>query len=124
MKKIFTMPAVLFMVAGMIILYPANGFSQVSSTSMMMGTSPKNNFNIMMNYELGMHCTGFEFSYCCVLPPYNSILTQVVKTERVDAKPRLLQADPNVGLDFLNRPTVVRDLSLDQNGKFQKYVLR
>ncbi|MCG8023377.1 MAG: hypothetical protein JAZ02_05270 [Candidatus Thiodiazotropha endolucinida] len=34
---------------------------------------PKNSFNIMMNYELGMHCTGFEFAYCCVLPPYNSI---------------------------------------------------
>ena len=44
------------------------------------GTKPKNAFNIMMNYELGMHCTGFEFSYCCVLPPYNSILAQVVKT--------------------------------------------
>src|SRR6266508_3005349 len=45
-------------------------------------TPPKNNFAIMMNYELGMHCTGFEFSYCCVLPPYNSILAQVAKTER------------------------------------------
>ncbi|MGD8631733.1 MAG: Ig-like domain-containing protein, partial [Gammaproteobacteria bacterium] len=31
-------------------------------------------FKIMMNYELGMHCTGFEFAYCCVLPVYNSIL--------------------------------------------------
>ena len=35
---------------------------------------PKNQFNIMMNYELGMHCTGFEFAYCCVLPVYNSII--------------------------------------------------
>ena len=34
-----------------------------------------------MNYELGMHCTGFEFAYCCVLPPYNSILAQVVKPQ-------------------------------------------
>ena len=34
---------------------------------------------ISINYELGMHCTGFDFSYCCVLPPYNSIQTQVVK---------------------------------------------
>ena len=46
--------------------------------------TPKNAFNILMNYELGMHCTGFEFSYCCVLPPYNSILAQVVKTQQVD----------------------------------------
>ena len=31
-------------------------------------------FKFMMNYELGMHCTGFEFAYCCVLPAYNSIV--------------------------------------------------
>ena len=33
-----------------------------------------------------MHCTGFDFSYCCVLPPYNSILAQVVKTEKTAPK--------------------------------------
>ena len=43
--------------------------------------SDQPDFKIMMNYELGMHCTGFEFSYCCVLPPYNSILAQVVKPQ-------------------------------------------
>ena len=80
-------------------------------------TSPKNAFNIMMNYELGMHCTGFEFAYCCVLPPYNSILAQVVKTTKDSTFPKLLEADPNVGLDVLNRPTVLRD-------GFNKYVLR
>jgi hypothetical protein len=82
----------------------------------------------MMNYELGMHCTGFEFSYCCVLPPYNSILAQVVKTQQNPlngtAFPRLLEGDPNVGLDFLGRPTVLRDTELDASGKFKKYVLR
>jgi hypothetical protein len=78
----------------------------------------------MMNYELGMHCTGFEFSYCCVLPPYNSILAQVVRTEAVGVKPLMLQADPRVGLDFLGRPTVVRDLALNDDGNFKKYVLR
>ena len=31
-----------------------------------------------------MHCAGFEFAYCCVLPPYNSILAQVVKTQSDD----------------------------------------
>ena len=88
-------------------------------------TTPKNNFNIMMNYELGMHCTGFEFSYCCVLPPYNSILAQVVKTTRGGGDfPTLLEGDPNVGLDFLGRPTVLRDPELDSQGKFKKYVLR
>ena len=94
-----------------------------------------------MNYELGMHCTGFEFSYCCVLPPYNSILAQVVKTQQVDPQniedgnsqggdvtgpffPQLLEGDPNVGLDFLGRPTVLRDTALDSSGHFKKYVLR
>ena len=84
-------------------------------------------FKIMMNYELGMHCTGFEFSYCCVLPPYNSILAQVVKpqtdaTPDSDADfPRLLKGDPNNGLDGLGRETVLRDYT--QGGGFQKYYL-
>ncbi|MES9990965.1 MAG: hypothetical protein ABW098_03370 [Candidatus Thiodiazotropha sp.] len=88
---------------------------------------PKNTFNIMMNYELGMHCTGFEFAYCCVLPPYNSILAQVVKTQQSSkgekAFARLLEGDPEVGLDALGRQTVLRDHDLDKNGNFQKYVL-
>jgi hypothetical protein len=90
-------------------------------------TSPKNAFNIMMNYELGMHCTGFEFAYCCVLPPYNSILAQVVKTEKTAGenagKPLMMEADPNI-LDGLGRPYVVRDPAIDADGNFKKYVLR
>jgi hypothetical protein len=88
---------------------------------------PKNTFNIMMNYELGMHCTGFEFAYCCVLPPYNSILAQVVKTQQSGegqtAFARLLEGDPVEGLDGLGRQTVLRDPDLDENGEFQKYVI-
>jgi hypothetical protein len=57
-------------------------------------TKPKNEYNITLNYELGMHCTGFDFSYCCVLPPYNSIQSQVVKTATGDRRPVLLGADP------------------------------
>lgn len=57
---------------------------------------PKNDYNITINYELGMHCTGFDFSYCCVLPPYNSIQSQVIKTSGAPNQfPRLLAADPN-----------------------------
>jgi len=88
------------------------------------GGPPKNAFNIMMNYELGMHCTGFEFSYCCVLPPYNSILAQVIKTEKGSGGyPQLLEADPGI-VDGLGRPYVVRDPALDGSGDFLKYVLR
>lgn len=64
---------------------------------------PKNDYNITINYELGMHCTGFDFSYCCILPPYNSIQSQVIRTGkgRKDL-PKLLAADeedPSVVID-------------------------
>ncbi|MDZ7267515.1 MAG: cytochrome c3 family protein [candidate division KSB1 bacterium] len=53
-------------------------------------------FVIMVNYELGMHCTGFDFEYCCVLPPYNSIQAQVVKVGKGDQQPQLMDGyDPN-----------------------------
>jgi hypothetical protein len=81
----------------------------------------------MMNYELGMHCTGFEFAYCCVFPPYNSILAQVIKTQQSSsgqtAFARLLEGDPSQGLDALGRQTVLRDPDVDANGDFGKYVL-
>ncbi len=92
-----------------------------------LAANPKNSFNIMMNYELGMHCTGFEFAYCCVLPPYNSILAQVVKTQRSSsgqgAFAKLLEGDPNAGKDPLGRETVLRDADLDGGNNFQKYVM-
>ncbi len=89
--------------------------------------SDQPDFKIMMNYELGMHCTGFEFSYCCILPPYNSIVAQVVKPQQPGSLvsnadyPRLLEADPTNGLDGLGRETVLRDY--DSAGNFKKYVL-
>ena len=68
---------------------------------------PKNDYNITINYELGMHCTGFDFSYCCVLPPYNSIQTQVIKTATGKKKfPELLEADeddPDILVDGKKR---------------------
>ncbi len=87
---------------------------------------PQTDFKIMMNYELGMHCTGFEFAYCCVLPVYNSILAQVVKPQGTDgaAFPALLEGDPNEGKDALGRETVVRNKALDGSGNFKKYVVK
>ncbi|MBA1432393.1 MAG: hypothetical protein FAF04_02085, partial [Epsilonproteobacteria bacterium] len=43
------------------------------------GYEPKNDYNIFINYELGMHCVGFSMDYCCVIPPYNSIQAQAIK---------------------------------------------
>jgi len=55
---------------------------------------PPNDYNIMIFYELGMHCTGFDISYCCVLPPYNSVLAQIVKTSKdPKEKPQLLRPE-------------------------------
>ncbi|MEK6776052.1 MAG: hypothetical protein AABY87_04095 [bacterium] len=124
MKKLIRMSALFLLIAVMAMIYPATGFSKPGGGGGGSTTPPKNAFNIMMNYELGMHCTGFEFSYCCILPPYNSILAQVVKTEKAGGKPKLMQADPNVGIDGLGRPTVVRDTALDGSGNFKKYMLR
>ncbi len=96
-------------------------------TGLQVNTTTQNKFNIMMNYELGMHCTGFEFAYCCVLPPYNSIIAQVARTDKGNNDsdfPMLLEGDPNVGLDALGRETVLREPQLDGNGNFNKYVLR
>jgi hypothetical protein len=91
--------------------------------------SDQPDYKIMMNYELGMHCTGFEFAYCCVLPPYNSIIAQVVKPQATpnpdtgDDFPRLLEGSHHVGTDGLGRPTVVQAGALDSNGNFQTYML-
>jgi cysteine-rich repeat protein len=48
-------------------------------------------FIITINYELGMHCTGFDFSYCCVLPLFNSVQAQVVKVAPTNGLPTLMQ---------------------------------
>ena len=70
-------------------------------------SKPINDYNITINYELGMHCTGFDFTYCCVLPPYNSIQSQVIKTATGKRKfPELLEADsadPSVLVDGKKR---------------------
>jgi len=70
-------------------------------------SKPINDYNITINYELGMHCTGFDFTYCCVLPPYNSIQSQVIKSSTGARKfPELLEADsadPSVLVDGKKR---------------------
>ncbi len=92
----------------------ATGDKGGASTSMapapmaeMSTSQPKNDYNITVNYELGMHCTGFDFSYCCVLPPYNSVQSQVVKTSTGEKKmPEVLEAaedDPTVVVDGKKR---------------------
>jgi hypothetical protein len=85
-------------------------------------------YRIMVNYELGMHCTGFDFEYCCILPPYNSIQAQVVKVGAGEKMPRLLDRhkpddptiliDPDTGHEYRLKYEVV-DNSFSEGGKLK-----
>jgi len=55
--------------------------------------NPKNTYSAFVNYELGMHCVGFDMSYCCVIPPYNSIQAQAIKTGQNGDLPTHLSHD-------------------------------
>jgi len=57
---------------------------------------PKADYSMFVNYELGMHCVGFDMSYCCVIPPYNSIQAQAIKVGKGDKLPKLLSPKDNV----------------------------
>jgi mono/diheme cytochrome c family protein len=76
--------------------------------------SPKNAYNIFINYELGMHCVGFDISYCCVIPPYNSIQAQVVKAGLDGALPNLLGPEDKVKLRYF-----IRDNSYSEGNKMK-----
>jgi hypothetical protein len=56
------------------------GFAAIQAQSADRYSIPPREYIITIHYDLGMHCTGFDLSYCCILPPYNSILAQVIKT--------------------------------------------
>ena len=63
--------------------------------------APKSDYSLFINYELGMHCVGYNMNYCCVIPPYNSIQAQVVKTD--GNKPKLLSPEDNVKVHYNTR---------------------
>lgn len=64
---------------------------------------PSEDYNIFINYELGMHCVGFEMSYCCVIPPYNSIQSQAVQVGKDGKMPKLLTPEDKVKLYYNTR---------------------
>ncbi len=76
--------------------------------------NPKNPYNIFINYELGMHCVGFDISYCCIIPPYNSIQAQAVQAGGQGEKPCLLSPDDKVKLYF-----TVKDNSYSEGNKMK-----
>ncbi|ACO03091.1 MULTISPECIES: hypothetical protein [Persephonella] len=76
--------------------------------------NPKNPYNIFINYELGMHCVGFDMSYCCVIPPYNSIQAQAFKSGMDGKLPQMLTPDDKVKLYYY-----VRDNSYSEGNKMR-----
>jgi len=76
--------------------------------------NPKNPYNIFINYELGMHCVGFDISYCCIIPPYNSIQAQAVRSGLHGEKPHLLSPEDGVKLHYR-----VKDNSYSEGNKMK-----
>ncbi len=75
---------------------------------------PRNAYNIFINYELGMHCVGFDMSYCCIIPPYNSIQAQPVRAGRRGDLPELLSPASKIKLRYH-----VRDNSYSEGNKMK-----
>jgi len=76
--------------------------------------NPRDPYSIFINYELGMHCVGFDISYCCVIPPYNSIQAQAFKTGEGGKRPALLEPEGGVSLYYS-----VRDNSYSEGNKMK-----
>lgn len=76
--------------------------------------NPARNYRMFINYELGMHCVGFDMSYCCVIPPYNSIQAQAVKTGTAGGLPSLITSDNNMRLHYF-----VKDNSYSEGNKMK-----
>ena len=76
--------------------------------------APKNPYNILINYELGMHCVSFDISYCCIIPPYNSVQAQAIQSGRGEGLPRLLAPVDGVGLSY-----EIRDNTYSEGNKMK-----
>ena len=76
--------------------------------------NPRNPYNIFINYELGMHCVGFDVSYCCIIPPYNSVQAQAVQSGLNGELPRLLSPDDKVKLHYS-----IKDNSYSEGNKMK-----
>ena len=81
--------------------------------------NPRNPYSIFINYELGMHCVGFDVSYCCVIPPYNSIQAQAFKTGEKGELPRQLSPDDGFSLYYS-----IKDNSYSEGNKMRYWEVR
>lgn len=84
------------------------------SKSVVILYKPKNPYSIFIAYELGMHCVGFDMSYCCIIPPFNSVQAQAVKSGSHNDMPRLLSREDGVKLYYS-----IRDNSYSEGNKMK-----
>ncbi len=108
MKKLFTslmaVAVVMFITTASSTAYDKNPPFKLSKLKKVgENYEPTNEYNIFVNYELGMHCVGFSMDYCCVIPPYNSIQAQAVKTGINGKVPTLLSPEDKVKLYYYTR---------------------
>ncbi len=75
---------------------------------------PQDPYAIFIYYELGMHCVGFDISYCCVIPPYNSIQAQAIQAAQGGGRPRLLAPGDGLTLAYS-----LRDNSYSEGNKMR-----
>lgn len=57
---------------------------------------PPREILVGVHFDLGMHCTGFDFSTCCILPPWNGILAQAIRTSRGPGDPPRVLRDSDL----------------------------
>ncbi len=79
---------------------------------------PRDPYAIFINYELGMHCVGFDISYCCVIPPYNSIQAQAIRTGSGGQLPHLVTPEDGLLLHYS-----VRDNSYSEGNKMRYWLV-
>lgn len=59
-----------------------------------------------------MHCVGLDMSCCCIIPPYNSIQAQIIKSGDLDANPQLIDQNNGIKPYFF-----IRDNSYSEDNK-------
>ncbi len=95
------------------------GAATKSSTRIMRTTTADQQYVVMSWNNLGMHCYNPDFSNLAILPPYNTLLAQVVK--RGDP-PQIVTSGVNVTYDFPDNTWSVDRRGRPNKTNFWQYV--
>ena len=81
----------------LLLIFSILWFSNSANAQSNQANVPPTEYLITVHYDLGMHCTGFDLSYCCILPPYNSILAQIIKTSGGPSERPVILTEADLG---------------------------